>query len=282
MARGGVCLHCRIFSGQGCPGVPAGPRILSPPVLRPISQAEPVPVDAEERQLGEGGGKTMSIIHELFGASPFGPLVQHTEKVHECVRLIEPLLEALIEEDYERIHRLQDQVSKLEYEADQIKHQIREQLPRRYFLPVEREDLERFLHTQDSIADSVEDFAVVLLIRDTKIHPKLREQFRDFVGQVFAVSQTLMAAAQELEDLAESSFGGAEAQSVIDRISGLGEEEWKADRMERRLSRQIYELEDELDPVTIIFYEKMLDALSSVANAAENTGELLRTMIVKG
>jgi hypothetical protein len=34
--------------------------------------------------------------------------------------------------------------------------------------------------------------------------------------------------------------------------------------------------------VTILFYEKMLRALSAVANAAENTGEFLRTMIVKG
>lgn len=224
----------------------------------------------------------MSIVQELFGASPFGPLVQHTEKVHECVKLIEPLMQAVIEEDYDRVHKLQDRVSKLEYEADQIKHTIREQLPRRYFLPVEREDLERFLHTQDSVADSVEDFAVVLFIRNTKIHPDLCQEFMDFVGQVLTVSETLMEAAQEMENLAETSFGGAGAKAVIEKIAGLGEEEWKADRMERKLSRHIYKLEEDLGPVTILFYEKMLRALSAVANAAENTGELLRTMIVKG
>jgi len=224
----------------------------------------------------------MSIVQELFGASPFGPLVQHTEKVHECVKLIKPLMEAVIEEDYDRVHKLQDRVSKLEYEADQIKHQIREQLPRRYFLPVEREDLERFLHTQDSVADSVEDFAVVLFIRNTKIHPDLSQEFMDFVEQVMTVSETLMEAAQELENLAETSFGGVEAKEVIEKVGGLGEEEWKADRMERKLSRHIYQLEEDLGPITILFYEKMLRSLSAVANAAENTGELLRTMIVKG
>ena len=41
-------------------------------------------------------------------------------------------------------------------------------------------------------------------------------------------------------------------------------------------------MENELDPITIIFYEKMLHALSSIANAAENTGDILRAMIVKG
>lgn len=224
----------------------------------------------------------MSLISELFGKSPFGPLVQHTKKVHECVKLIRPLMEATIEQDYEEVHRLQDDVSKLEYEADQIKHAIREQLPRRYFLPVEREDLDKFLHCQDSIADSVEDFAVILIIRRTVIHESLAGQFLEFVDQVVQVGDTLMAAGEELEMLAETSFGGAEAKGVLERISGLGEEEWKADRMQRRLSMAIYELEDELGSITISFYEKMLRTLSAIANAGENTGEMLRAMIVKG
>jgi len=224
----------------------------------------------------------MSIIKELFGRSPFGPLVEHTKKVHECVKLIGPLTEAAIGEDWEAVHRLQDEVSRHEHEADEIKHVIREQLPRRYFLPVARHDLGAFLHIQDSIADAVEDYAVVLVIRPTPIHPELAQELRAFVDQVLSVSATLMAAAEELETLAEVSFGGAEARSVLERISGLGKQEWTADRMRRKLSRHIYRLEEQLGPVTIMFYDKMLAHLSEVANAAENTGELLREMIVKG
>ena len=224
----------------------------------------------------------MSLIKELFGKSPFGPLVEHTKKVHECVKLVRPLMEALAREDREEIHRLQDEVSKLEYEADRIKHEIREQLPRRYFLPVDREELENFLHCQDQIADSAEDFAVILIIRDTKVHPSLKEDFFGFVDQVVHVSNMLAEAAVELQNLAETAFGGAEAKSVLERIGGLGEEEWKADRMQRRLCQKIYRLEDELDPTTILFYDKMIEALSQIANAAENTGDLLRSMILKG
>ena len=224
----------------------------------------------------------MSLIKELFGMSPFGPTVEHSKKVHECVQLVRPLMEALAKEDYEEVHRLQDTVSKLEYEADQIKHEVRERLPRRFFLPVAREELDAFLHCQDSIADSVEDFAVILIIRNTRIHPELREEFFAFVDQVLQVSNTLMLAAEELTNLAETSFGGAEAKKVLDLIGGLGKEEWKADRMQRKLSRHIYSLENELDPITIGFYDKMLGALSAIANAAENTGDLLRQMILKG
>ena len=224
----------------------------------------------------------MSLIKELFGRSPFGPLVEHAKHVHECVKLIRPLMEALAGEDYEEVHRLQDEVSKLEYEADRIKHDLRESLPRRFFLPVEREDLEAFLHSMDKVADKVQDFAVILLIRKTKVHPELTDEFYGFVDQVTQVSQTLLEASEELVILAEASFGGAEAETVLSRISGLGEQEWKADRMQRKLCQHIYGLEDQLDPITIMFYDKMLRALGSVANAAENAGEKLRMMIVKG
>ena len=224
----------------------------------------------------------MGWLKEFFGKSPFGPLVEHTKKVHDCTKLVHPLMEACVRGDTDEVHRLQDQVSKLEYEADQVKHEIRENLPRRYFLPVSREDLDRFLHCQDNIADRAQDFAVILLIRKTTIHSALVEEFFAFVDQVIKVSDDLLAVSEELGALAESSFVGAEAESVLQRIKALGEGEWLADRMQRKLSQHIYCIEKELDPVTIFFYEKILHALSAIANAAENTGDLLRAMILKG
>ncbi len=223
----------------------------------------------------------MSLIKEIFGKSPFGPLAQHAQKVHECVILIEPLMEACIGGDHEEIHKLQDKVSKHEYEADMIKHQIREQLPRRFFMPVERGDLDGFLHSQDEVADCVQDFAVILFIRETEIHQELADDFRAFVKHIVGLSETLMNATEEMQALAQASFGGEEAKSILERISGLSEGEWMADRMQRKISKKIYKLEEQLDPITIIFYEKMLHALSGVANAAENTGDLLRQMIIK-
>ena len=222
----------------------------------------------------------MSIIQELFGKSPFGPLVEHTKKVTECVEIIRPLMEALVNEDYVKIERLQDQVSKLEYEADMIKHQVRENLPNRHFLPVDRIELEKFIGCQDKIADKSEDFAVILTLRQTKLHPDVMDKFFDFVDQVFLVTKTLLSAANELKNLAEVSFSGSEAQNVLKLLDGLNEEEWKADRKARSLSKDIYALEGQLDPITLLFYEKMLLVLSEIANEAENAGDMLRIMII--
>ncbi|MBU0482516.1 MAG: TIGR00153 family protein [Proteobacteria bacterium] len=223
----------------------------------------------------------MSIIQELFSGSPFGPLVEHTKKVHECVEVLKPLMEALAHENHEELHRLQDKISKLEYEADLFKQEIRSRLPRRFFLPVDRSEIDNFLRCQDKIADRVQDLAVILTIRKTRIHPDLIDGFFEFVEQIFQVTGLLLTAAVELNSLAEVSFGGAESKEVLKYIEKLGEEEWKADRMARKLSKGIYSLEKELNPIDIIFYEKILLALGSIANEAENAGDMLRMMIVK-
>lgn len=223
----------------------------------------------------------MAIISDMLGRSPIGHLVEHARKVHECVELVKPLMEALIAEDYERIRYLQDKVSKIEYEADLLKHEIRGNLPRRYFLPVNREELDGFLQCQEKMADYAEDFSVILMIRQTKLHPSLHEGFLHFVDQIFQVSGSLLTAAVEFRNLAEVSFRGAEARMVLGLIESLGEEEWKADRLARELSIKMYKLEDEVGAISMMFYEKMLLKLSAIANEAENAGDYLRAMIDK-
>ena len=101
-------------------------------------------------------------IADLFGKSPFGPIVEHSKKVHECVELLWPLMEALVQEDHDQIRLLHSKMSRLEYEADLIKHEIRGFITQRSFLPVDRSDLINFLEHQEKIADHAEDFAVIL------------------------------------------------------------------------------------------------------------------------
>jgi uncharacterized protein Yka (UPF0111/DUF47 family) len=97
----------------------------------------------------------------------------------------------------------------------------------------------------------------------------------------FIVTSTLLSAAEKIKSLAEISFTGVGADSVLKLLDGLNEEEWKADRIARSLSKDIYALEGQLDPITLLFSEKMLLSLSGIANEAENAGDMLRTMIVK-
>jgi len=84
--------------------------------------------------------------------------------------MIKPLMEALSHENFLELRELHNKVSKQEYEADKIKHEVRSQLPRRLFLPVDRIDIENFPRCQDKAGDYTEDFSVILTIRNTGIH----------------------------------------------------------------------------------------------------------------
>lgn len=221
----------------------------------------------------------MSWLSELIGTSPFSAVAEHTKKVYECVRLIRSAAEALVNEDHERIMEIHHELSRTEYEADQIKDEIRKILFRRLFLSISRDALAQFLSAQDDVADRAEDFVVVLTLRRTKMDPELQEEFLGFVDAVIEVCEALMQSAKELKDLSESSFSGRDAEQALESIKTLGEKEWRTDKLQRRFARHFYSLEGRLDPITILMYDKYSRKLGQVANAAEKAGKYLRAMI---
>lgn len=223
----------------------------------------------------------MGVLDRFFAPSPFIQLHEHAKKVHECVELIRPLTNALLEEDYEEIEKLHDVMSKTEHEADEIKTELRDKIAKLYFLSVGQHELSRFLAYQDDIADAAEDYAVVLLLRKTKIPQELKADFVAFVEQVISVSELLMNLESEISTLAEAAFTGEEAENVLKGIKKIGEEEWKADRLERKFARHFYSMEDKLDPITIMFLDKYCKRLSAISNNAERTAKYMRLIIRK-
>lgn len=223
----------------------------------------------------------MGVLSRFFAPSPFTQLHEHTKKVHECVELLRPLSEALLKEDYDKIEQLHNLMSKTEHEADQIKTELRDRINKMYFLSVGRLELSRFLAYQDDVADAAEDFAVVLLLRKTRIPEELKAEFTAFVEQVINVSEHLLSVAEKLSILAEAAFSGKEAQEVLGAIHKIGEEEWQVDRLERKFARHFYSMEDKVDPITIIFLDKYCKTLSRVSNNAEKTAKYLRLIIRK-
>lgn len=223
----------------------------------------------------------MRAIAELFGKSPFGPLVEHTNKVHETVREVRPLVEAFLDEDYEEVERIYERISKLEHKADVIKREIRNHLPKSLFLPVDRGDMLKFLKEQDAIADTAEDIAVLLTVRRTRVPPVLREGLLAFTDKVIEVSEMLVKAAGELENLREASFKGKGAERVIEQIERVSQGEYEADCIQTDVSRLLYDHEAEVDPISVYFIMKLFRLLGELANHAENTGDNLRMMLAK-
>lgn len=223
----------------------------------------------------------MGILSSLFGKSPFGALLEHTKKVHECVKLVLPLIESLLKNEFDKLEDHHNEIARLEHEADVIKTEIRRGLGKSYFLAVDRSDLLHFLHTQDEIADAAEDIAVLCTMRNTKIPPVLHDDVLKYVQSAIQMSKQLLGAAESMNDLVESAFGGPEAEKVLLDIEALNRQEWEVDRAARRLLKKMFTIEDQIDPVDILLCMKIFKEVGKMANHAENTGENLALMILR-
>lgn len=223
----------------------------------------------------------MSLLSNIFGKSPFGPLLEHTKKVHECVELVRPLCETWLRGDFDQIDDIHNQISRIEHEADVIKTTIRRNIGKAYFLAVERTDLLHFLHSQDAIADTVEDLAVILDWRNTTLPAELHEQVLGYVDLATKASEKLLKAADSMNVLVERAFGGPEQSKVLEDIEALNKQEWEVDRAARQLIKKMFTLEDRMSPVDIFIAMKIFEVIGDLANHAENTGEHLALMIIR-
>jgi len=65
-----------------------------------------------------------------------------------------------------------------------VKKEIRNNLPKSIFLPVNRGDMLNYLREQDKIADSAEDLAVLVTLRKMTVPSELRDYLKVLVEKV--------------------------------------------------------------------------------------------------
>ena len=85
--------------------------------------------------------------------SPFGQLLDHMEKIKECINILGNGLIKYYKGDYKDFSELAENVSKLEHEADIIKRNLRNHLPSSLFMPVDKGKFMWALREQDKILD---------------------------------------------------------------------------------------------------------------------------------
>jgi len=220
-------------------------------------------------------------IFDLFAKSPFGPLQDHMRSVMDCVSLIPDLFRTLEEEDENNFQSLVQKIKDAEHEADKIKNEIRGDLPKTVFTPVDRDDLLEVLSLQDSVSDYAEDVAVLLSMKTLPFPAAIRNEFWKFLDQVMITVQQYATINEEIDELMEASFGGAEAGKVEEMINNLGREEHRADRRQYDLVRKLLTLEDSLGTLNVIMWMKVLEATGNMANSAEKVGNRLRLFLSK-
>ncbi len=223
----------------------------------------------------------MSLISDLFAASPFRPMQDHINKVHECVSELKPFLSAVYQKDWDTVETLQQKISDLENDADDLKKEIRLKLRDGIFLPVARTDLLALVTAQDKLANKAKDIAGLMTGRQMEVPAPLQATFDAYLSRCIDASQQAHKAIHELDELVETGFSGREASLVVDMVSELDTIENDTDTLQRKIRRELFEIEADLDPVNVIFLYKIIDWIGDLGDRAERVGSDLELMLAR-
>ena len=217
----------------------------------------------------------------LFGRSPIGPMQQHIAKAHECAANLVPFFEAVMAQDWAEVARVQQEMVRLEKEADKLKKSVRLNLPKSLFLPVPRSDLLELLSVQDKVANKAKDIAGLMLGREMAIPAQLQPLIRSFVQRTVDASAQALRAMNELDELLETGFGGREAKLVETLVEELDGIEDDTDRLQIEVRRTLFKLEKDMPPVDVMFLYQIIDWVGDVADRAQRVGNRLEQLLAR-
>ena len=222
-----------------------------------------------------------SIMGALFRKSSFEALHRHMLKVKECCNQLQPLMEAFVSGDRELVRQRIKEISDLEHEADIIKNEIREHLPHRLLMSVDRSDILHFLNQEDAVADSIEDIARLIEMREMSVPSELKGEIMELVDKVMHTITALELATSEIKALTQSSFSREKEEKISELIKRIDRSEFEADLVQQRCARKLFSLENKIDLLSIVILMKIMVELGTVADHAQNTAERLKGIIAR-
>ncbi|MGE4620031.1 MAG: TIGR00153 family protein [Planctomycetota bacterium] len=221
----------------------------------------------------------MRTIANLFGKSPFVPLQSHMRKVSECIDGLGELFQVFVNEDHESIGEISRKISKTEHEADLVKNDIRNHLPRGLFLPVDRGKLLEIISTQDEIADTAENIAVLCNLKKLPVPTSIREVFLEFCSKSTDCFHLSRGVIEQLDELLESGFGGIEAEKVRELVHAVAVKEHEVDLCQRELLRIVFDSEDVLSYTEFHLWLRILSEIATISDLSENLADKVRTTL---
>ncbi|KAA6183662.1 TIGR00153 family protein [Thiohalocapsa marina] len=220
-------------------------------------------------------------IAALFARSPFKPMQEHMAVVNACVSHVPHLFEALISADAAALEQAKNAIFEKESEADGIKNQVRIHLPRSLFLPVDRRDLLEILAVQDAIADTAQDIAGLLMQRQMTVPEDMQADLRTLVRRCADACEQANAIIGELDELVETGFRGPEATRVEAMVQELNRIETETDDLGMALARALFQHEDSMSPVSVMFWYRLIHWIGNLADYAEKVGDRLLLLIAR-
>lgn len=205
----------------------------------------------------------------------------HMRIANECVSHVPALFEALIAGNQAEVVKVKDLIFAKEQEADDLNNELRARLPKSLFMPVDRRDLLELLDVQDSMADTAQDIAGLMIERDMTVPEGMAEPLRELVQRCVDTCDMATKIIEEMDELISAGFSGREASTVFDMAAQLNLIEDETDEMGVKLTQILFSKEDEMKPVSVMFWYQMIQWIGDLADHAEKVGDRMRLLIAR-
>jgi len=215
----------------------------------------------------------------IFMASPFEDLLEHSEKVKECAWAFQQAIECFASAKCQEFDAYRQEVNDLEHEADAIKRRIRGHIPKGTRMPVNKFELFMYIREQDNVLDSVNEALDWISYRNVvTMSEQVKKQLFLLVDSVIEPIEELNRMVAEAKKYFET-YSEKQRKIVKKIISNLREREHEADQFEDELKIKIFSLEK--DPIGLFHMVRLAEIIGSVADHAENAGDMMRAMIAR-
>ncbi len=218
------------------------------------------------------------LLTSLFFKSPFDNLQKHADKVKECTLLFKKAAELHMNEKFEEFNEVTDQVAKLESEADAIKRNIRNHLPRGILMPVDKFQLFQYIREQDKVMDEIEETLFWLSFKHERIPKDFMEDFKHLIDLVIKPVNKLPLLVSQSR-IYFKTRANEDRNEVKNIVRDIRQWEREADFVERELKSKIFH--NIKEALSVFYLIRLVELVGSIADHAENASDMMRAMIAK-
>lgn len=224
---------------------------------------------------------TTGYISRIFGASPVRPLQRHFDKAAKCAHKLPKFIRATFREDWSKADAAREKIILLEHAADDLKRELRLNLPKSLLMPVSRSDVLEMLSRQDRVANKAKDISGLIIGRKMVMPEAIQTDYLAFLERSLDAVTQARKSVHELDQLFESGFRGAEVDLLMEMTDELSRLEDQSDDLQVHLRRSLFAIEKDLPPIDAMFLYKVIDWTGDLGDIAQRVGSRLHMMIAR-
>ena len=188
-------------------------------------------------------------------------------------------VQCYVEQDCEEFDQLTEDVAMFESQADALKRNLRNHLPRGIFMPMDKFIFLDCLREQDHVLDDVEEALYWLSFKPMAGIPE------ELVGDFLHLVDAVIPAIEKLPEMSEQAMAYFKNSTEENRnklksiIRDVYQAEKEADHLEHELKKNAFTLLE--DPVEIYHVVRLVEIVGDICDHAQNVSDRMRTMIAR-